>query len=95
MPTPRPTLRPVLEVVEVLPLSVRGEPGFVEVVAEAEMVMDAEVMLVVEVVEVVDVVGAVLLVGGAVVDVLGVVVDPTYSTVVGTDAAAWGVVVGV
>jgi hypothetical protein len=93
MPTPRPTFRPVLEELEgeeVAPVS-RGEPEF-----EDEVDALDEVALVAEVgVELDAVVAAVLLVDDRG-DVLGVVeVDPTNSTVVGTDAMAWAVVVGV
>jgi hypothetical protein len=78
MPTPRPTLRPVLEEEareEVAPFS-SGAPELEEALDEEVVVVkvDAEVTVLEE---------AVLLV-----DVLGVVeVPPTYSTSVGTDAA--------
>jgi len=95
MPTPSPTLRPVLEELDddwVAPLS-RGEPEFDE---EGEEVGPAPVGPLDAVV-----VGLVLLVDGEegeeeeveVVDV--VAVDATYSTVVGTEAEKSADVVGV
>jgi hypothetical protein len=93
MPTPSPTLRPVLEELDddwVAPLS-RGEPEFDE---EGEEVGPALVGPLDAVV-----VGLVLLVDGdeeeeaEVVDV--VAVDATYSTVVGTEAEKSADVVGV
>lgn len=94
MPTPSPTLRPVLEELDddwVVPL-LRGEPEFDEDVGE-----EVGPVLVGPLDAVV--VGLVLLVGGEeeeeaeVVDV--VAVDATYSTVVGTEAEKSADVVGV
>ena len=92
MPTPSPTLRPVLEELDddlVAPLS-RGEPEFDEDVGEEvgpALVGPLDAV----------VVGLLLLVDGEeeaeVVDV--VAVDATYSTVVGTEAEKSADVVGV
>ena len=111
MPTPRPTLRPVFEEVAGVPLlSSKGAPLPPEedVEADEEAVGEADETLVeVRVVDVeegdvdvdVDVdCGLVVLVGEVEETLLlvGVVaVEPTNSTVVGTDAATRAVVVGV
>src|SRR5947207_13187792 len=73
MPTPRPTLRPVLEGDgEEEPVLERGTPEF-----EEEIVGDPE-----EAPLVADVVEAVLPVDGVVIDMLGVaVLPPTYCTI--------------
>jgi hypothetical protein len=92
MPTPRPTLRPVLEELDdggVAPLS-REEPEPEEDVGEVAEEMVEEVgPVLVELLNVV-VVGLMLLVvvdEDEEVEVVDVVaVDPTYSTVVGTEA---------
>lgn len=101
MPTPRPTLRPVLEEVEEEEAPFSGEEPEPEDEADAEALDEG--MLVVDVGAVEEAVALVdgefayaleLVAGGG--DVLGVVeVDPTNSTVVGTEAANWTVVVGV
>jgi hypothetical protein len=98
MPTPRPTLRPVFEGLdeEEVPLS-KGELEFAEDVAGIDVagVVDvAGVEVGVTLAGALEV-GAVLLVDGGVDEADVVAVDPTYSTVVGTDAKTWAVVVGV
>jgi hypothetical protein len=99
MPTPSPTLRPVLEELDddwVAPLS-RGEPEFEEDVGEtAEEMVEPDPALV-EPPKVV-VVGLVLLVddGDEEVEAIDIVtVDATYSTAVGTEAEKSADVVGV